>query len=159
MQQLKLWYAGLEQTEQRIVLAGTTILALMIIYFGILLPIDNSVSKLQRQVDSRQKSVNNWKQALPVIMANRGQGISGSSNQPLSNIITSTSNQHNLNMSRVQEKNADEMQVWFDNVPFNNFIRWVSEIQQTYGVKVASVNIRSKDRNGLSSIDIKIRKG
>lgn len=157
-QQINDWYTELETNEQRIVVVAAIFFSLVILVFGILKPLNDSVSSLQGQVKSRQKSVDKWKQSMPIILANRGHSQGASSGQALSFIVTSTSKRFNLRVSRVQEKSSDEMQVWFDSVPFNDFIRWVAEVQNRHNVKVASVNVRSKDRDGLASIDIKILK-
>ena len=130
----------------------------MILILGILKPLNDSVSELQIQVESRQRSVDSWKEAMPLLVANRGQ-VGGQSNaMPLSTVITSTAKRFNMSVSRVQEKSNDEIQVWFDNIAFNDFLRWTALIQSAHQSKVASVNIRSKDRDGLSSIDVKIIK-
>ncbi len=91
-------------------------------------------------------------------MASRGGASAASSSQKLSSIVTSSTRRFNLRVSRVQEKGDTEIQVWFDNVPFNDFARWVADLNNRYQVSVASVNIRSKDRNGISSIDVKLSK-
>lgn len=159
MQQLKVWFEALEQNEQKIVLIATAFFAFVILVFGILKPLSNSVSSLQNQVDSRQQSVEKWKQAMPQLLANKGQSSNSNSTQAISSVVTTTTKQFNLRVSRVQEKGTEEMQVWFDNVPFSDFVRWVAEVQDRYKLKVASVNIRNKDRNGLASIDIKLLRG
>ena len=159
MQQIKEWYAGLDDNDQKVVLIAAIFFSLVILMFGILKPLNDSASKLEQQVDSRQKSVDKWKAAMPTLLANKGQASGAGNSMALSSVITTSTRKFNLRVSRVQEKNAEEIQVWFDNIPFNDFIRWTAEVQNRYKVKVASVNIRSKDRDGLSSIDVKIKKG
>lgn len=159
MQQLKEWYSGLDNNEQKMVQIASVFFGLVILIFGLLKPLSQSVTDLQTQVKSRQKSVDHWKQSMPLLLANRGQAAGGSSSMPLNTVITSTARKFNLNVSRVQEKGSDEIQVWFDNISFNDFLRWTAEIQNKHRVKVSSANIRSKDRDGLSSIDVKIIKG
>jgi len=87
-----------------------------------------------------------------------GAQTRGGSHQPLSAIVTSSTRDFNLRVSRVQEKGSDEFQVWFDNVAFNDFIRWITVLNNRYQVSVVSVNVRSKDRDGLSGIDVKLHK-
>ena len=159
MQQIKEWYAGLESNDQKVVLIAAIFFSLVILVFGIVKPLNDSASKLRQQVDSRQKSVDKWKAAMPTLLANKGQASSGINSMPLSSVITTSTRKFNLRVSRVQEKNNDEIQVWFDNVAFSDFIRWTAEVQNRYQLKIASANIRSKDRDGLSSIDVKINKG
>jgi|GEM_PF-1840016 len=159
MQQIKEWYAGLDENEQKIVFFASIFFSLVILVFGLLKPLNDSVKSLNTQIEGRQKSVDKWKQAMPTLLASKGRVSGGNSSMPLSSVITTSSKKFNLRVSRVQEKNNDEIQVWFDNVPFNDFLGWTAELQSRYQVKVASVNIRNKDRDGLTSIDVKIRKG
>lgn len=158
MEQIKQWYAGLEDSEQRIVLIAAVFFSLVIVFFGIIKPLNDKVSGLQQTADIRRSTVAQWQLELPKIMASSGQA-SGDSSQALSSVVTSSTRRFNLRVSRVQEKGDNEIQVWFDNVAFNDFIRWVAALNQQYQVKVSSVNIRTRDRDGLSSIDIKIEKG
>lgn len=159
MEQIKEWYQGLEQSEQQIVLVAAVFFSLVILFFGLLKPLNGAVEDIKTKVNSRQSSVNYWKQSMPTVLANRGRASASSSNMRLGTVVTTTTRRFNLSVSRVNEKGPTEIQVWFDNVPFNDFIRWVAEIESKHQVTVASVNVRSKERDGLSSIDIKLQKG
>lgn len=159
MDKIKLWYAQLDEREQKIVQGGVALLIFFIVFFGMFKPLYDSVSTMQKRVESRQSSVNKWKEAMPIILANRGQISAPGENRTLSFIVTSTTRSFNLRVSRVQEKGVEEIQVWFDNVSFNDFVSWIADIQEKYSVKIASVNIRGKDRDGSSSVDVKIQRG
>lgn len=158
MQEIKQWYAELDKNDQRVVLIAIVFFSFIILFFGILKPLGDSVNKLQVQVNSREKSVEKWQQSMPAILASRGNGKNAKSTAALSFIVTSTTKQFKLRVSRVQEKSDNEMQVWFDNVSFNNFVSWLAQIEKKYSINTVSVNVRNKSRNGLTSIDIKIRK-
>ena len=157
MEQLKQWYAGLEDNEQKIVLIASALLTLLILVFGIIKPMNDKVSSLEMKIKTKQSTISEWQTNMPKLLASKGSAQSGG-NQSLSNIVTTSTRRFNLRVSRVQEKASGEMQVWFDNVPFNDFVRWVAELNNRYQVSVATANIRNKDRNGLTSIDVKIRK-
>ena len=104
-QQVKEWYTALDSNEQRMVLIASAFFSLVILVFGLLKPLSSSVSQLENQVDSRQQSVDKWKQAMPILLANKGQAQGQSNGMPLSSVITSTAKKFNMNVSRVQEKN------------------------------------------------------
>lgn len=159
MEQIKSWYNGLEQNEKKIVLLGGIAIAVAIIFLVVLKPLNGKVKSLQISVDSKSQTIAEWRASVPKLIANRGGATNSSDGQALSAIVTSSTRQFNLRVSRVQEKGNEEIQVWFDNVPFNDFANWVAELNNRHGVAVASANIRSKDRDGLTSIDVKLRKG
>ena len=158
MEQIKAWYNGLEENEQKIVLFAVVFFSVVLIFFGLIKPINDQVNSLELSVTSKQSMVAQWRKDLPKIMASRGGASAASSSQKLSSIVTSSTRRFNLRVSRVLEKGDTEIQVWFDNVPINDFARWVADLNNRYQVSVASVNIRSKDRNGISSIDVKLSK-
>lgn len=159
MQQVKQWFYGLETNEQKIVLFAAGFFSLLLLFFGLIKPLNDSVNRLQVQVDSRQSSVSKWQEAMPQLLASRGQAGQGKNNQPLSTLISSTTRRFNLKVSRVQEKKSEQIQVWFDNVSFKDFLRWSAELHGRHHLKIISVNIRSKQRDGLVSVDVKISKG
>ena len=158
MEQIKTWYNGLEENEQKIVIFAAVFFSIVLLYFGLIKPVNDKVNSLELSVSSKQSTIAQWRKDLPKIVASRGGASASSSNQQLSSIVTSSTRRFNLRVSRVQEKGDTEIQVWFDNVPFNDFARWVADLNNRYQVSVASVNIRSKDRNGISSIDVKLTK-
>jgi general secretion pathway protein M len=159
MDALKDWFEQLDESEKKTVSIAAIALVIVIILFGIILPLNKKVASLENQVAGKQKLLNEWKKSIPTILANRGNSSSSNSTRSINSIVTSSTRKFNLSISRVQEKSDNEMQVWLDNVSFNDFIRWTEELQSRYQLQVASVNIRGKDRNGLSSIDIKLRRG
>jgi len=158
MEQIKAWYSGLEENEQKIVVFAGIFFCVVILFFGLIKPVNDQVKKLEMSVKGKQSMIVEWQKDLPKLMASRGRASTSNGNQKLSSVVTSSTRKFNLRVSRVQEKGANEIQVWFDNVPFNDFARWVTELNNRHKVSVASVNVRSKDRNGISSIDVKLTK-
>ncbi|WP_196139291.1 type II secretion system protein M [Aliikangiella sp. G2MR2-5] len=159
MEQLKQWFESLDEKEQKLVLVLSVFILLVMIFFALVKPINDQVGKLESKVKGQERIIAQWSDSIPKILASGGRGSGATSSQSLSSVVTASTRQFNLRVSRVQEKNSGELQVWFDNVPFNDFMNWIGELGNRYKVSVASVNIRSKDRNGLISIDVKLRKG
>ena len=121
-------------------------------------PINSSVSKLETQVKAKQETVDWMKQQVPQILASKGGGNVRTSNQSLSSIVNTTTSRFSLAVSRRDSKSPNEMQIWFDNVSFNSFLSWSAELKKRYGISIATVNIRSQDRNGITSINVKLIK-
>lgn len=157
MEQIKQWYSELQENEQKIVIAIGFVFILVIFIFGLIMPINQSVNQLESKVNKEQRVINTWQESIPKIRANRNQA-GGSSNQSLNSIITSSTRVFDLKVSRVQEKGDDQMQVWLDNVPFDNSLRWISMLEKRYKVKVSSINLRNKERNGLVNLDVRLQK-
>ncbi len=158
MEQIKEWYNGLDERDQQIALYASIGLFLFIIYFGLLDPLNQSVTKMEMKVESQQKTVDWMKRQVSLIRGNNGKSSSSGSQLPLATVVNNTTRSYALPVSRRDSKSPNEMQVWFDNVPFNSFLRWASEIKSKYDVKIITVNIRSRDRDGIASINVKLLK-
>lgn len=157
MQQIKAWFSGLDENEQKITLGFGIVIAVLLVYLMVIEPINNSASKLKTQVFKAQQDVDWMKQQIPLFRANRGAG-SRASSLALTSVVNSTTQKYSLPVSRRDSKSANEMQVWFDNVAFDSFLNWVSEIKNRHGVTVTSVNVRSQDQAGITSINVKLLK-
>ncbi len=157
MEAIKNWFNDLSEQDQKITLIAGALVGLVLIYLLIINPLNESVNKLEVEVESRQKSDLWMSQQVSIIKSSGGGNVS-SGTQPLTSILNNTTKKFSLAVSRRDSKNPNEMQVWFDNVSFDNFLRWVAEIESKHGVSVATVNIRSRERNGLTSINVKLLK-
>jgi len=159
MDSIKEWYSALDENEQKIVFVASMVIGILMLYLIIVDPIVTKVDELQNQVASKQKNVDWMKQQLPLILASKNQTSSvAASSLTLSAIVNRTTGNYHLPVSRRDSKSPYEMQIWFDNVNFDSFLSWVAEIQSRYGVTISNVNVRSRDRNGITSINVKLLK-
>ncbi len=158
MEQLKHWFNGLDQNEQKITLTAAILVSLLLLYLLIIEPINAAAEQLSREVAANQKSLIRIKQQVPIVLASKRSGGGNVSGLPLTSVVNTTTSKYQLPVSRRDSKSPNEMQVWFDNVSFDSFLQWVAEINQKHGVTVTSVNVRSQDRNGITSINVKLLK-
>ncbi|MCF6193208.1 MAG: type II secretion system protein M [Kangiellaceae bacterium] len=158
MEPIKEWFSSLDEKDQKITIAAGIGLVIFVVYFLLLEPLNESVDDLEKRVASQQKTVNWMKQQIPIIRGTTGVGNGNQSQLPLASVVNNTTNIYSLPVSRRDSKSPNEMQIWFDNVSFNSFLQWSSEISTKHGVTIVSVNIRSRDRNGIASINVKLLK-
>jgi len=158
MEQIKAWYSSLDEKDQKISIVAAVIITLLIIYLILLSPVNDSVSSLEKEVAAKQKTINWMKAQVPIILSSKGGPSARTSNQALSSIVNTTTNRFNLPVSRRDSKSPNEMQIWFDNVSFDSFLRWSNELKTRHGVSISTANIRSQDSNGITSINVKLIK-
>jgi general secretion pathway protein M len=158
MNSIKTWFSSLDEQDQKITLYGAVIFSVLMFYLLVLSPINESVNSLNEDVVAKQNTVNWMKEKVSIIRSNKGITNNSSSSLPLTSIVNSTTKKYNLSVSRRDSKSPNEMQVWFDNVSFDSFLSWVSEIEKRHGVIIASVNVRSRDQDGITSINVKLLK-
>lgn len=157
MEQIKAWFSSLDEKDQKITIGAGITISIFMIYFILIEPVNSSASSLRTEVAAKQKTIDWMKKQIPLILANKGGGQSKSS-LPLSTLVNNSTRKYSLPVSRRDSKSPNEMQVWFDNVSFDSFLSWTDEIKAKYGVTITSVNVRSRDQDGITSINIKLLK-
>ncbi len=157
MEQIKDWFTSLDEKDQKITIVAAIAISIFMIYFVLIEPINSSASSLKTEVAAKQKTIDWMKKQIPLILANKGGGVSKSS-LPLSTVVNNSTRKYNLPVSRRDSKSPNEMQIWFDNVSFDSFLSWTAEVQSKYGVTITSVNVRSRDQDGITSINVKLLK-
>lgn len=50
---------------------------------------------------------------------------------------------------RLQPEGEHEVRVWFDDVPFDNLMRWLAELQVRYGIRVQTLDVEAQSATGL----------
>ena len=158
MDPIKDWFNELSEQDQKITLIAGALVSVILVYLLIVNPLNESVNKLEIEVASKIKSDLWMSQQISIIKATGSSGRLTGSALPLTSIINNTTRKFDLAVSRRDSKSPNEMQVWFDNVNFDNFLRWVAEVESEHGVSVATVNVRSRENNGITSINVKLLK-
>jgi general secretion pathway protein M len=157
MKAIKQWLNDLSEQERQFFFVVVILVSILSIYWIIISPLNNYVSRLESQVKSKKKSDYWMSQNVSLIRSSDSLG-SGSTNMPLTSIINTTSREFNLSVSRRDSKSPNEMQIWFDNVSFDSFIRWANAVESKYGTSIVSLNIRGRERKGTTSINVKLVK-
>lgn len=158
MEQIKAWFESLDDKDQKITIVAGIAISIFMLYFILIEPINESAGKLTREVAAKQKTVDWMKKQIPIILSNKDGGTTARSSLPLSNLVNNTTRKYSLPVSRRDSKSPNEMQIWFDNVSFDSFLSWTAEIKSKYGVTITSVNVRSRDQDGITSINVKLLK-
>lgn len=147
--------AALEQLQPRerlIVLAGSGVLAVMVLYLGIWEPLVNAQRQRAAALDGARALAVRIESAAALAQSGRRGGAVDRSAALLS-VVDQTSRGGTLGKAptRVQPDGAGDkaVKVWFDDVPFDNTLRWLGELQARYGVGVDSAEIEPGSAPGL----------
>ena len=139
MEQLKEWFESLDDRDQKITIVAGIAISIFMLYFILIEPVNESASKLTREVAAKQKTVNWMKKQIPIILSNKGDAGGNKSSVPLSTLVNNTTRKYALPVSRRDSKSPNEIQIWFDNVSFDSFLNWAAEVKSKYGVTLSSV--------------------
>ena len=146
----ELW-DNLSPKDRRIVIAGAVVLAMIIAYMAIRLPMSNRVDRLQDKIIEQQVLLQ-WMQkasaeatALRAMQTGSNVRSSGSS---LLALVDQTARSRQLGpaIRRVEPKGDNAVRVQLEGAAFDSVVAWLDSLNKNYGITVDTVSI---DRQGV----------
>lgn len=143
------YYRHMEKRDRVALNALAAFFALLFLYFGVWAPVNNYREESQDYRD-RQLSLLQYmktsEQRARQVAANAGQ--SSVAGQSLLTQVSNTAQQNRIKPNRLQPEANDSVSVWFDQVAFNDLIRWLRQLTVQRGVDVRQISIDRQDQPG-----------
>jgi general secretion pathway protein M len=154
MDKLRAWYERLETREQRMVSYGGIALALIILFGGILLPLQSAVSgATSRNETKRQDLV--WMRANAAEIRASGNSIAADSGEPPVVVVDRVGRAAGLTDSlRGTQPNGNGVRVQLESAPFDTVVTWLATLDQRYGLSIESITVDRTVKPGLVNASI-----
>ncbi|WP_213995094.1 type II secretion system protein M [Arsukibacterium sp.] len=145
-QQIQNWWASLATREQQLVSIAAVVLGVGALYWFIWQPLQQGYVNKRQALTQAQLQLAKLQQALPRLQqAGASDGRVGGS---LAQIVSNSSRTYNIRVSRMQPQN-DQLQLVLEDVPFEQLLRWLDQLQSTNGVKLVSLDVADTDTSGI----------
>jgi general secretion pathway protein M len=154
MNKLVAWYEALQTREQRMVTYGGIALALIILFGGILLPLQSAVSgATSRNETKRQDLV--WMRANAAEIRASGNNLPADSGEPPVVVVDRVGRAAGLTDSlRGTQPNGNGVRVQLESAPFDTVVSWVATLDQRYGLSIESISVDRTVKPGLVNASI-----
>ena len=73
------------------------------------------------------------------------------SSAPMISIINQSAQKNQITLKRFEPEGDAKLRVWVEEVPFNNFILWVQELETAHQVHVSSLSLDNPEQTGRIS--------
>ncbi|MFG0832745.1 GspM family type II secretion system protein ExeM [Aeromonas bivalvium] len=155
MARFELWWRGLSAREQRLVAVGGSVLLVGLFYWLVWQPLGNRIEERERQVKSQQQTLIWLKEkGEQVLAAQAGSGRNMDLGGTLDGVVNRTAFNHKIKIARLQPQ-GQELQVWIDQVAFDDLLMWLAELTDKYGVRVQVIEVA---REQLPAGMVKVRR-
>jgi len=150
---MKAWFAGLEERERLMVIAGTALFVLFLLYIMVLSPLHSGYKSLKNSVEAQRETAV-WMQQSAATLAslkrNRGAGARGLGGRSLLSVADSTARAGGLGpaLKRVEPEGSDSVRVWLEGAPFDVLIKWLGTLSTVHGVDAETVTMERSDASG-----------
>tara|TARA_R110002126_G_scaffold43555_23_gene124954 strand:+ start:1706 stop:2176 length:471 start_codon:yes stop_codon:yes gene_type:complete len=145
-QQMQNWWQSLAAREQRLLTVAAVVVIVGVFYWLIWQPLHQGKISKEAAVNQAQLQLGRLQQALPQLQqAGGSQSRVGGS---LAQIVSNSSRTYNIRVSRMQPQN-DQLQLVLEDVPFEQLLRWLEQLQSQNGVKLVSLDVADTDSSGI----------
>ena len=148
----------LNERERRLVLFGGIGAAALLI-FGVLLPLDSSVSKAQERVGKKQADLV-WMQSVGPELASAGPTIAKpSSQESLLVVVDRAARESGLGSSLTssEPQGPGLLRVRLEKAPFDIMIGWLARLADQNGISVDTANVDSAGAPGVVTASLVLR--
>ena len=100
-----------------------------------------------------EKQLLSWvKDKADQIRQSQGQGGRAVSSLPINQAVSSSVGRFKVELIRVQPR-GEQFQVWVAPMPFNQFLNWITFLQETHGIKVVFLDIDKGNQDGMIEVN------
>jgi general secretion pathway protein M len=155
MNAIRAWYAGLEPRERRVVAVGAVLLAIMIVFIGILMPLQSKVSRLRAENEAKRGDLawmrvnaDEVRQAAAQIPANTGEA-------PVV-LVDRLGRESGLAtaLRGTQPNGTGGVRVQLEAAPFDTMISWLATLDRRYGFSIDAITVDRTPAPGLVNANI-----
>ena len=159
MDKLQKWYRGLEEREQRFVAIGA-IAAVVLLLAGVILPLNNSISRARQRVAAKQVDLVFIQSATPQLAA-AGPASGAAKGESLVVLIDSSARESGLGKALTSSQPTGDggLRIRLDHAPFDGIVAWLARLSQQHGVRVESAEIESAGETGMVNAGLVLKTG
>jgi general secretion pathway protein M len=148
---MKAVWQRLALREQQLIIAGGTVLALIVGYFSVVMPVQQSMVDVEREARA-QETLLKWMDTTVskiTLLQNSGTSVLGKANsQSLLSVISQSLQTANLVAVKIEQIGGENVSVTFNKVAFDDTLRWLITIWQQYGIVVSESVMRTTGEPG-----------
>jgi len=150
---LEAWYAGLAAREQRVVAIGAAALCVLILFGGILLPLESAVSNAVKTQATRREDLAWMRLNAPEIQA--GGGAIADTGEPPVVLVDRVGREAGLGSAlRGTQPTGTGVRVQLESAPFDVLITWLATLEERYGFAIESISVDRAAKPGVVNANI-----
>ena len=156
MNKLRIWYAGLRPREQRVVLGGGAGLAVIVLVFGILVPLQSALSSVSRRVDTKREDLKWMEVNAPEVRA-AGSELPADTGEAPVVLVDRVGREAGLGSAlRGTQPEGTGVRVQLEGAPFDTLVTWLAALDERYGLAIDSITVDRTARPGIVNANVSL---
>jgi general secretion pathway protein M len=154
MNKLRAWYAGLQEREQRMVVIGGVVVAVLILVLGILMPLQSAVSSAVKRNETQRVDLAWMQTNAPEIRA-AGNQVAGDTGEAPVVLVDRVAREAGLaGALRGTQPNGTGVRVQLEAAPFDTLVSWLTTVDERHGLAIESITVDRGAQPGMVNASI-----
>jgi len=156
IESLRARYRSLEPRDRLALLALSAFFGVLLFYFLLWQPLHKFRASSKDNFDKQTELLQAMRGSEKEARASIGKSVSTPTGQSLLTQVSRTAQQFGIKPNRLQPEGGDAVSVWFDEVNFNDLIKWLDSQSQS-GMSVRQISIDREELPGKVNARIVLR--
>ena len=153
MNRLKAWYAGLDERERKMVGIGGIVIFVLVLFGGVLLPLQSAVSTAVKTRDTRRADLAWMRLNTPEIAA-AGASLANTGEAPVV-LVDRVGREAGLGTAlRGTQPSGSGVRVQLESAPFDTLVAWLDTLEERYGLALESISVDRAAKPGTVNANI-----
>jgi len=154
MNKLRNWYQGLQEREKRIVGIDGVLVAVLLVFGGILLPLDSAVSTAVKNKDQRIADLEWMRINAPEVQAGSA-GLAADTGEAPMVLVDRIAREAGLGAAmRGTQPSGTGVRVQLEAAPFDTMVTWLANLDEHYGLAIESITVDRAARPGVVNANV-----
>ena len=148
-------FDSLDQREQRMVIAGAVVVALLLV-FGVILPLDRSVARAHARITTKQADLAWMRGVTPELIAAGPGTATPATQRSMLVVVDGAAREAGLGtaLTSSEPSGAGGLQVRLEKAPFDAVVAWLARLSEQDGIRVDSATMDSAGPSGIVNAGI-----
>ena len=143
---MKAWWQQLHSREQHLVMAMAGVIGIFIFYSLVWQPLTQGVSQAEKKLQ-RQQILLEWVNENTTRYQQSAKNSGARNKGSLTSIVNRTAKRNQIIITRMQPQ-ADDLQVWIDDVSFSQLLQWLEQLAANEGLNVKGIDLTRGEKSG-----------
>jgi type II secretory pathway component PulM len=143
-------FNSLDEREKRVAIIGG-VLAVLILVFGVILPLDRTVARTRARVLSKQADLAWMRGVTPELIAAGPAPAAPTSQRSMLVVVDGAAREAGLGtaLTSSEPSGAGGLQVRLEKAPFDAVVAWLARLSEQDGISVESATMDSAGPSGI----------
>jgi general secretion pathway protein M len=152
-------WGGLSGRERRLATAGAALLALVLLYLLLWLPLQQELGRLRAGNPEAQEQLARMRTQASMIQPLRGRQRAAPAPGTVVSVVESTATARGLRkqISKIEADGGNGVQISADGIPFNSLIAWLADLREGNALVVDNASFDAHTASGTVNARLRLR--